>query len=344
MCQEDVHTWCCCGTDRMWYVRQIVRFSKYVGVLHVQRAMLAGSLGTASHYTFQKRLLKEAVSMTLIRPIASHSMTKRWKMNGAVLSNPLSMLAFCLLVLPRTFSFVPNLAWVLPAWDGSLISREDKEYSGLGLTVAALPDLSTCMILQPPQRASRSTFFAVVVRISFSVLAEWSQTSQCFRRLGPNSLFPQAVLLPLFGVSNVDTFCNDLFVRIFGFPRVVLHLTLSVDFASKILKSHLEQSKSFAETNAFLERIFRLLVLFSTYVLALHHKDLFHVDILALDSRWGLFVLFEVPYFWKSKDSCSGISYHFVCGTCFWIAQRVPSGKVIFLWPRQMRYSVFFPK
>ena len=95
----------------MLCVRQVWMFKCCVLDTPVQRALLAGSLESHKHFTTEKkRLLKEAGSISILRSIASHSMTKTWKMSRAISSNPL----LCMFALCLVFSMsllVPNLAW-----------------------------------------------------------------------------------------------------------------------------------------------------------------------------------------------------------------------------------------
>ena len=59
-----------------------------------------------THKLKNDSLLKDADSMTIIRDIASYSMSKRWKRNCTILSNPLLSIYFCFFVS----SFFRNLA------------------------------------------------------------------------------------------------------------------------------------------------------------------------------------------------------------------------------------------
>ena len=66
----------CCGAH-------CVRVNRWCSTTPVQRALLVRVSGIAqTPHNWQKRQVKEAGSMSIIRAIASHSMTTRWKRNS----------------------------------------------------------------------------------------------------------------------------------------------------------------------------------------------------------------------------------------------------------------------
>ena len=62
---------------------------------------------------------------TRVRATACHAMTKGWRRNCAILSNPLlSVFALCYNFLPMSLSVVPILAWEVSQRDKFLLSAE----------------------------------------------------------------------------------------------------------------------------------------------------------------------------------------------------------------------------
>ena len=293
----------------------------------VQRPLLADSRESHKHFAVERERRKKT--------IASHSMTKRWKLICACSSNPV----VCLFARCFLFSFpvVPNSASGFSSERMFPQQLRGHRIFWALLTSVARPDLSTNAILRPPSFCLCTLVFRIGFGLSgrnvvpdFKVCSCSSFVPETFAiEIAPRPIFPQlsCAAFSLWCFPMLTPLITGLLVTVLGLAVLLLGSALSVDVASQCLRSYFGLRKRLDISDTFLERSLSLLLWFLQQVWLLRitctkcrARDIIHV---AERHRIPFEVFFKIS-FWKSRVSCFGVSCRIVCGICCWIAHEVP--------------------